>query len=142
MIEKIIDSVKVTIKGDDNIQDEEIKQYIHYAKEEANKNNKVDNNVIYNIDTLDIVIMDDKVKCTYTTSSIPFDHIRRITGYLSHLTSWNNSKKEEEKERTKHNYNPLLDQIYKELNPKYAMEKRPPDYVTKSSKEENLSKAI
>lgn len=34
---------------------------------------------------------------------VPFNRIRRITGYLSNVTRWNDAKQHEEQERTKHN---------------------------------------
>lgn len=45
----------------------------------------------------------DKVACDYVASDVPFERIRRITGYLTgDLNTWNNAKRAEESERVKH----------------------------------------
>lgn len=42
-------------------------------------------------------------KCGRDENDAPFERIRRVTGYLSgDLTTWNNSKRAEERERVKH----------------------------------------
>lgn len=47
---------------------------------------------------------DDEVTLTYTLDNdIPFERIRRITGYLvGTLDKWNDAKKQEERDRVKH----------------------------------------
>lgn len=45
------------------------------------------------------------VELTPTWGSIPFERIRRITGYLSLTTKFNPGKVAEEKDRVKHNDN-------------------------------------
>ena len=50
----------------------------------------------------------DKVACKYTAAGVPFERIRRITGYLTgDLNSWNDAKRAEESERVKHNVKEL-----------------------------------
>lgn len=44
----------------------------------------------------------DFVNCDYKFSGVPFERIRRITGYLSTLETWNPGKLAEEKDRVKH----------------------------------------
>lgn len=44
-----------------------------------------------------------RIFCKYVAQDVPFERIRRITGYLTgDLTSWNNAKRSEESERVKH----------------------------------------
>ena len=41
----------------------------------------------------------------YKVQNVPFERIRRITGYLTgDVKTWNNAKKIEEQERVKHDY--------------------------------------
>ena len=52
------------------------------------------------------VIIDDEgyANIEYKVNPIPFERIRRITGYLTGTTNtWNNAKKAELKDRVKHN---------------------------------------
>ena len=43
------------------------------------------------------------VDVEYTYDTVPFDRIRRITGYLvGNMTRWNNGKRAEEADRVKH----------------------------------------
>lgn len=52
---------------------------------------------------LDIDILDDEVELTYHIDSVPFERIRRITGYLvGTLERWNDAKRQEERNRVKH----------------------------------------
>ena len=47
---------------------------------------------------------DGKIDLDYQFHGEPFERIRRITGYLTgNLTTWNNAKRAEERERVKHN---------------------------------------
>ena len=46
---------------------------------------------------------DGKVDVSYSAKGAKFERIRRITGYLTGaLTTWNNAKQSEERERVKH----------------------------------------
>lgn len=46
---------------------------------------------------------DNHVDIDYIAKDTPFERIRRITGYLTgDLTSWNNAKQSEERDRVKH----------------------------------------
>ncbi|MCR5718188.1 MAG: hypothetical protein K6F80_04035 [Oscillospiraceae bacterium] len=45
----------------------------------------------------------DYVDVDYTYDTVPFERIRRITGYLvGNMTRWNNGKRAEEHDRVKH----------------------------------------
>ena len=88
----IIDGVKITAEGF-NPSQEELKNYVDYVRE-----------LVPNVDTIQIVLCEDGcVDLKYTVHDIPFERIRRITGYLTgDLTSWNDAKKSEERDRVKH----------------------------------------
>ena len=46
---------------------------------------------------------DDEVSLKYVTNALPFERIRRITGYLvGSMDKWNNAKRAEERDRVKH----------------------------------------
>jgi len=56
------------------------------------------------IDKLSIEGDGDFVNLRYTFEKVPFNRIRRITGYLTGDTeTWNNAKKAELKDRVTHN---------------------------------------
>ena len=56
------------------------------------------------IDTLDIKIDGEYVDLNYTFENVPFERIRRITGYLvGTVDRFNNGKRAEERDRVKHN---------------------------------------
>lgn len=50
---------------------------------------------------------DDEVTLTYILkNNVPFERIRRITGYLvGTLDKWNDAKRAEERDRVKHTFN-------------------------------------
>lgn len=53
---------------------------------------------------VDLKIDGDYIDISYEFDNIPFERIRRITGYLvGTLDRWNDAKREEEKARLKHN---------------------------------------
>lgn len=54
---------------------------------------------------LEITVVDEEyVDVKYILKSLPFERIRRITGYLvGTMDRWNNAKRSEERERVKHN---------------------------------------
>lgn len=76
-----------------NFSDKEIAEYINRAKSKHPTCKKI---------TLSAV-GDDEVDITYECGNIPFDRIRRITGYLvGTLDRWNDAKRSEEHDRVKH----------------------------------------
>lgn len=87
----IIDGVNIT--ADFGAGNDELAAYVGYVKAR-----------IPDVSKVTVKLCDDGgVDLNYTTYNIPFERIRRITGYLSgDLTSWNNSKRAEEKDRVKH----------------------------------------
>ncbi len=73
----------------------EIDAYVKYATEK---------NKGQTIEAIDINIDGDYVDLKYTFEPVPFNRIRRVTGYLvGTLDRWNDGKKAEEKDRVKHN---------------------------------------
>ena len=78
------------------ITDKEKQGYIEFIQnKEPNKE----------IEYINVVIDDEGyANIEYKVNPIPFERIRRITGYLTGTTNtWNNAKKEELKDRVKHN---------------------------------------
>lgn len=88
--------MKINVIGN-NISDEEINSYIEYG------NNKYQDK---KITELNIEVDGDYVNLQYFFQKLPFDRIRRITGYLVGTTErFNNAKRAEEKQRVKHSVN-------------------------------------
>lgn len=84
----------ITVKGG-NCTSEEIDRYIDYVQT-ANPNSEIDELII----TLD----GEYVDIDYRLKSMPFQRIRRITGYLvGTLDRFNNAKRSEVEDRVKHN---------------------------------------
>ncbi len=55
------------------------------------------------ISAIDINVDGEYVDLKYTFEPVPFNRIRRVTGYLvGTLDRWNDGKKAEEKDRVKH----------------------------------------
>ena len=79
-----------------DMSEKEIETYIDYVK---NKNPNEE------IEYLIIKIDGEYVDLEYKTKPLPFQHIRRITGYLvGDTTTWNDAKKAELKDRMKHGH--------------------------------------
>ena len=78
------------------ISEKEKQSYIEFVQnKEPNKE----------IEYINVVIDDEGyANIEYKVNPIPFERIRRITGYLTGTTdTWNNAKKAELKDRVKHN---------------------------------------
>ena len=85
--------MKVTVKGGE-IPQAEINEYIRRIK------GKYPDRIIKD---LTLTIDGEFVDIRYTYDTIPFDRIRRITGYLvGTLDRFNNAKRAEESQRIKH----------------------------------------
>ena len=83
----------ITVKGG-KMCDEEKRCYADYIRE------KHPDKIIHN---LEITIVGDEVELRFKYDNVPFERIRRITGYLvGTLDRWNNGKRAEEMERVKH----------------------------------------
>ena len=72
----------------------EVKEYIKHLKDKHPKQRPV---------RLKISVDGEYVDIEYELAPVPFERIRRITGYLVGTTDrWNNAKQAEEKARVKH----------------------------------------
>jgi len=88
--------MKISVNGGE-MKQEEINEYVKYLE------NKFPTKVIA---TLNLKIDGEYVDMDYTFESVPFERIRRITGYLvGTVDRFNNGKRAEEKDRVKHNTN-------------------------------------
>lgn len=86
--------MKINTSGE-HISEEEINEYVKYLQEKFPDKE---------IATLDLYINGDFVDMNYTfKNDVPFERIRRITGYLvGTLDRFNDGKRAEERDRVKH----------------------------------------
>ncbi|MGM9638069.1 MAG: anaerobic ribonucleoside-triphosphate reductase [Butyricicoccaceae bacterium] len=83
----------VTVQGGE-LSQREVQAYIDHIQEKNHQK----------IDDLTITVDGDYVDLNYTLAPVPFERIRRITGYLvGTMDRWNDAKKAEERDRVKHN---------------------------------------
>ena len=74
-----------------------------FSREEILKYIETSKKKIPNLTSITFRLDGDRVACEYVARAIPFERIRRITGYLTgDLKSWNDAKRAEEFERVKH----------------------------------------
>ena len=89
--------IKVTY--DDGLPKEEVHAYVERAKKRFGR-------TLHGIDIQVDPDDEEYVNITYDTSKVPFQRLRRITGYLvGDMSRWNNAKRAEEKDRVKHDTN-------------------------------------
>lgn len=75
------------------ISEKEEQAYVNYLEKKHNRKLK----------QLDIHIDGEYVDLNYKFEEVPFERIRRITGYLvGDMSHWNDAKAAEEKDRKKH----------------------------------------
>ncbi len=85
--------MKINVIGGE-MEQKEIDSYVDYLNEKFPTKQ---------IDTLNLKIDGDYVDMDYTFESVPFERIRRITGYLvGTVERFNNAKRAEEHDRVKH----------------------------------------
>lgn len=84
---------KVTVVG--GVMDQkEIENYVQYLSDEYPSRK---------LKSLQIELDGDYANLTYELEPVPFERIRRITGYLvGTMDRWNNAKRAEEHDRVKH----------------------------------------
>ncbi len=83
----------VTVKNGDLSQEEIMAYVAHVEKENPNRS----------IEALTIELDGEFVNLSYTLKPVPFERIRRITGYLvGTMDNWNDAKRAEERDRVKH----------------------------------------
>ncbi|MDO5415318.1 MAG: anaerobic ribonucleoside-triphosphate reductase [Bacillota bacterium] len=76
-----------------NADPKEAQAYVDYLENKYNRK----------LDKLDIKIDGEYADLDYTFSNVPFERIRRITGYLvGTMDNWNDAKSAEEADRVKH----------------------------------------
>ena len=85
--------MKIRVKGGE-LPEEEIRAYVEYVKEK---------NPGREIERLTLTPDGEMVDLEYCLVGVPFERIRRITGYLvGTLDRWNDAKRAEERDRVKH----------------------------------------
>ena len=90
---KVINNIQVNINGG-TISDEELSIYLTTVQAKQKRK----------ITKADITVDGEYVDINYTSEYVPFERIRRITGYLvGTMDKWNDAKRAEEQDRVKHN---------------------------------------
>ena len=88
----VIDGIQVTAGGE--LSDGELAAYVRRGREKYGRA----------LLSMDIKPDGEFADICYHTQKVPFERIRRITGYLvGTLDKWNNAKRAEEHDRVKHN---------------------------------------
>lgn len=90
------------IKITGNVSPQEQQAYVDYLEKKYNRKLK----------SLDITIDGEFADLHYQFEHVPFERIRRITGYLvGTMAQWNNAKSAEEADRVKHDLNTGFEQL-------------------------------
>ena len=94
--------MRITVTGAE-ITEQEKQNYIDYVQgKEPNRK----------IDFIEIEIDGEHVNLQYKFEEVPFQRIRRITGYLTGtLDKWNSAKRAEERDRVKHDMEMCLEDL-------------------------------
>lgn len=88
---KIINGIELTVNG--KITDEELTIYLNQLQSKGK----------YKIIKADVTVDGEYIDINSTIEQVPFERIRRITGYLVGTTSkWNDAKQAELKDRVTH----------------------------------------
>ena len=88
----VIDNINIQVHNGE-LPHEEIRNYIARGREKYGRN----------LNGIDIHVDGDYVDLQYHITSLPFQRIRRITGYLvGTMDRFNNAKRAEEAARVKH----------------------------------------
>lgn len=83
--------MNITITG--NASPQEAQAYVDYLEEKYGRK----------LESLDVQIDGEYADLNYQFSHVPFERIRRITGYLvGTMDNWNDAKTAEEHDRVKH----------------------------------------
>lgn len=91
-------SVQVT----GNVSPQEQQAYINYLENKYHRKLK----------TLDIKVDDEFADLNYEFEKVPFERIRRITGYLvGTMDQWNDAKSAEEHDRVKHDVSTGMERL-------------------------------
>ncbi len=83
----------IPVKTDVELPDGELRSYVQRGREKYGRA----------LISVEVKIDGDYADVCYHTKKVPFDRIRRITGYLvGTMNKWNNGKRAEERDRVKH----------------------------------------
>lgn len=84
----------ITVSTDFDCSLDEMENYVNYVRERVKEP----------VQTITVKTCDDGLfDVNYNAHGIPFERIRRITGYLTGaLNTWNDAKQAEERDRVKH----------------------------------------
>ena len=83
----------ITVATDFDCTLDEMENYVNYVRERVKDP----------VHSITVKTCDDGlVDVNYNAHAIPFERIRRITGYLGALNTWNDAKRAEERDRVKH----------------------------------------
>ena len=83
----------IPVKTEDELPNEELFSYVRRGREKYGRA----------LLGIDVKIDGEYADVCYHTKKVPFDRIRRISGYLvGSLDKWNNGKRAEERDRVKH----------------------------------------
>ena len=94
--------VDITVTGGD-MSDEEKQRYVEHIEKKYGGQK---------LATLNIHIDGEDVDLEYTFIPVPFERIRRITGYLvGSMDHWNNAKRAEERDRVKHSTKRTMERV-------------------------------
>lgn len=92
----------MSIKVTGNVSQEEQKAYIDYLENKYQRKLK----------SLDIKVDEEYADLHYEFEQVPFERIRRITGYLvGTMDQWNDAKAAEEHDRVKHEVSSSMERI-------------------------------
>ncbi|MBQ9960746.1 MAG: hypothetical protein IJP00_02450 [Firmicutes bacterium] len=92
----------MSIKVTGNVSQEEQQAYIDYLESKYQRKLK----------SLDIKVDDEFADLNYEFEQVPFERIRRITGYLvGTMEQWNDAKAAEEHDRVKHDVSTPMERI-------------------------------
>lgn len=85
--------MEIKVIGNVEVPEKEQNAYVEYLETKYNKKVK----------SLTIKVDGDYVDLEYNFETVPFERIRRITGYLvGTMDKWNDAKTAEERDRVKH----------------------------------------
>ena len=83
----------IAVKSEEELSEGELLSYVQHGREKYGRT----------LLSVEIKIDGEYVDVCYHTKKVPFDRIRRITGYLvGTMDKWNNGKRAEERDRVKH----------------------------------------